>query len=364
MSIGMSELVGRPRKSLTLIYGPLLHYRVPLFNALAINYDLRVFATSYSGDREALDFELCIIPPRVILGFELQPGLRKQISGSKPDACIVFLDLYNLSALSLIFFPIAARSITWGAWKTRSRLANVIRAFAVKRSDAAVFYCHDHLKQFSRAASDQRLFVAPNTVLVPADLVPASMDQRKTVVFVGSFTARKGLDRLLRIFSAVSDLVERPVKLVLVGDGPERKRLESLVREMGLSASVELKGSINDPGELGCYYREALAAISLNQAGLSVLQSMGFGVPFVTLRTAVSGGETSNIVDGVNGFLLPDDDAAITECLTKLCSQPKLSTALGRAARAHYLNYATIENYAEGISDAIEGTRGASVWQS
>ena len=52
------------------------------------------------------------------------------------------------------------------------------------------------------------------------------------------------------------------------------------------------------------FYNRAIMSISLNQAGLSVLNSFAHGVPFVTMNNAASGGEKFNIVNNYNGIFL------------------------------------------------------------
>lgn len=353
------------RLKVALIYGPLLHYRIALFNALGLKYDLTVFTTEYAGINEELAFEIEIVPAWHLGPIKFQPGLRQKLRRGAFDVCISFLDVCHLDTVAAVFLPVSPRTFCWGIWLTRSKLANYIRLCAVKRCEATLFYCWEHLQQsVNQGGAVEKLYVAPNTVAV-SDTAPLEPKKpRDSIIFVGSLAPRKGLDRLLRVFAEAVPTMPKWVRLVIVGEGPERSRLENLVDELGLNSRVEIPGRINDPIKLSCYYAEAFLSVSLAQAGLSVLQSMGFGVPFLTVSDSISGGETLNIDHGVNGFVVEDSDAAISSALQALAFDTSLAAKMGAAAREHYQQYATIENYAQGFVDAIEGTRNARIWRA
>ena len=354
-----------PKPRIAITYGPLLHYRLALFNAICERYDLTVFTTKYEGPETGLRFAVEVIPARRLGPFRFQPGLRKKLRQGQFDVCIAFLDVAHLDTLAAIFLPVSPRTFSWGAWLTGSSIANYLRVAAVKRCEASLFYCYQQMQEIGDCGvSFERLYVAHNTVAVPEAIPPVSSDERDSILYVGSFDARKGLDRLLRVFAETMPRLPKQVRLVLVGDGPERSKLKSLAKDLRLGERLLMPGRVNNPDELTIYYARALVSVSLNAAGLSVLQSMGFGVPLLTVYGSFSGGyETLNITDGVNGFVVDDNDTAIAEVFQALASDPALAARMGAAARKHYLRYATIENYAQGFFDAIEGTREALIWR-
>lgn len=68
-----------------------------------------------------------------------------------------------------------------------------------------------------------------------------------TFVFIGQLISRKGVDVLIRALSEIDDQVWR---LVIIGDGPERQRLNDLASQLGLGARVEFMGSLSNEGAL------------------------------------------------------------------------------------------------------------------
>ena len=125
---------------------------------------------------------------------------------------------------------------------------------------------------------------------------------------MGSLDPRKGLKELIDIFDKLRALAEPECpKLIVVGDGPERLKLQSYVDAKELQEIVIFKGQITDSTALRNIYVDAIACLSFSQAGLSVLQSLGNSTPFITCCDAISGGEILNIEHGVTGFLMTRD---------------------------------------------------------
>jgi glycosyltransferase involved in cell wall biosynthesis len=89
--------------------------------------------------------------------------------------------------------------------------------------------------------------------------------------------------------------------------------LIDLVVSLKIQNRVIFKGKITSNKDLIEFYRNAFVSVSFGQAGLSVLQSLGYGVPFITKKNAISGGEITNIIDKYNGFLCEDSVESLKE---------------------------------------------------
>ena len=122
------------------------------------------------------------------------------------------------------------------------------------------------------------------------------------------------------------------VKLLVVGDGPERGRLEALVRELDLAEHVRLTG-YRDAGE-------ALAVMDIyvnpcvdEGFGIAVVEAMFAGLPVVIAR---AGSHLELIADGRSGFLFAAGDAdALAAHLLRLIHDPDAAKRLGLNARLH-----------------------------
>ncbi len=122
------------------------------------------------------------------------------------------------------------------------------------------------------------------------------------------------------------------VHLCLVGDGPERARLERLGRERGVGELLHFCGSTE---HVGSYIRAAdIGILPSLQEGLSnaLLEMMAAGLPVIA--TSV-GGNVDVVRDGVNGLLVrPADPQHLADAITRLMRAPDLRSRLGAAARA------------------------------
>ena len=103
--------------------------------------------------------------------------------------------------------------------------------------------------------------------------------QAPVVVSVGRFSVEKGTAHLVRAFAAVRQAV--PARLLLLGDGPLRPRLEALVDQLGLSRHVHFAGFVDAPWSLVA--RSTVFVLPSISEGLpnALLEAMACGVPAV-----------------------------------------------------------------------------------
>jgi glycosyltransferase involved in cell wall biosynthesis len=191
--------------------------------------------------------------------------------------------------------------------------------------------------------------------------VPVSVEQMRTalglraaheaVVYVGRLIWWKGVDVLLRAFVQV--VRARPnAHLVIVGDGPERARLEQLAGELGIAAHVVFVGYQRD---VTPYYllADVIAIPSLQEPGGAVaMEAMAAGCPIVATRVH---GCADSVCDGVTGRLVPPGDAAaLAEGLLWTLQESERRLALGARGRARALRHFTEEHLAARVDRLLQ----------
>uniref|UniRef100_A0A7C2K0H8 Glycosyltransferase n=1 Tax=Schlesneria paludicola TaxID=360056 RepID=A0A7C2K0H8_9PLAN len=149
-------------------------------------------------------------------------------------------------------------------------------------------------------------------------------------VSVARLSAEKDFPTLLRGIALAAPQVPG-LQLRIVGDGPERMKLEGLTRELGISSRVAFLGERRDvPAVLrGAGF---FVTASLTEGiSLTLLEAMAAGLPVVA--TAV-GGNPEIVVDGETGRLVPaGDPEALAATIVGLCRSVDRWPALGRAGR-------------------------------
>jgi len=120
----------------------------------------------------------------------------------------------------------------------------------------------------------------------------------KILVHISNFRKVKRVEDVIGIFAKVREAM--PVKLILVGDGPERSAMELLCRQLQLGHDVIQMGKIADPKEILSVADLFLLPSETESFGLSALEAMAMKVPVISTN---SGGLPEVNLQGKTGFL-------------------------------------------------------------
>jgi phosphatidylinositol alpha-1,6-mannosyltransferase len=148
------------------------------------------------------------------------------------------------------------------------------------------------------------------------------------VVCLARMVRRKGQDTLIRAWPQV--LSHRPgAVLLLVGDGPDRPRLERLVKGRGVGASVQFAGSVPweqvpayvDAGDVFAMpCRSRLFGLEVEAWGIVFLEAQACGLPVVI---GSSGGAPETLVDPARGRVVGTSPGDVASAICGLLDEPR-----------------------------------------
>lgn len=210
-------------------------------------------------------------------------------------------------------------------------------------------YCRSKIaRPLTQAARDRMRQLTPgvdDAVFRPGaggDAIRAKhgLGEDPVIVCVSRMVSRKGQDVLVRAMPTVLESVPQ-AKLLLVGDGPVRRRVERLVGRLGVRSSVVLAGRV-PWAQTPAYYdggtvfamptRTRLFGLEPEALGICYLEAAATGLPVVA---GDSGGAPDAVLDGVNGVVVDGRDvSAVAKACVRFLLDDAAATSFGAAGRA------------------------------
>jgi glycosyltransferase involved in cell wall biosynthesis len=179
----------------------------------------------------------------------------------------------------------------------------------------------------------------------PPSAVP---EQARVLLAVSRLVEQKGVDRVVAALLAIRSQHPDAV-LVVLGEGPERERLESLARDLGVADGLYLLGRVPD---VAAWLRRAEVLVHPARwegFGLALLEAMLASVPIVATRVSSI---PELVVDGETGLLVEPE--SIGPAVTRLLDHPEESKRLGRAGLARARSEFSVERMARRTAAVYE----------
>jgi len=170
-------------------------------------------------------------------------------------------------------------------------------------------------------------------------------------VCIGRLTPQKNIGLMLRAFECGARDGDT---LTVIGDGPERAKLEDLARSLGLERRVIFRGYVPEPATLLPSFDVLLLSSNYEGVPAVILEALAAGLPIVA--TECSRSMATLLGRGAMGELVPvGDERAFAEAIAK--ARPSSQDALQSLAQARRF---TLENASEAYLDAMSSILGRS----
>ncbi len=330
-------------------------YRVAFFNALgsACQGGLEVFA-GLPRRNEAIATGEQLTNARFIRArnihlfsgktyFCIQYGFLRWLEQYQPQVLIVEANpRYLLTPAAIQWMQRHHRPVIgWGLGAPKSgQTEKLLRKKFLDSLDGIIAYSQAGAQQYiDTGMSPERVFVAPNAVAPRPQHQPPLRaaefrEGKASLLFVGRLQERKHLDILLQACARLPSHLQP--RLTIVGDGPDRSRLEALAQSVYPSAQFV---GARHGDRLEPFLEDADLFVLPGTGGLAVQQAMAHGLPVIV---GEADGTQAELVKPENGWLLP---AATVEKLSDT-----LQNALGDVARLREMGKASFRIVDEGIN--------------
>ena len=233
-------------------------------------------------------------------------------------------------------------------------------SFAINQSDAVTAVSHslrnDTYKLFG---VNKEIEVVPNFLNVeklqfeedPEMRAAYAQDHERILVHISNFREVKRVDDVVRVFAQVRE--KMPAKLLMVGDGPERSRVEQLCRDMCVCGDTVMLGKLKNPTEVLQVADLFVLPSEAESFGLAALEAMAARVPVISTNT---GGLPEVNRHGVTGMMseVGDVDEMAANAIFLLEDEERLQQFRERArGRAEEFQVASIMPQYEAIYNQI-----------
>jgi phosphatidylinositol alpha-1,6-mannosyltransferase len=169
------------------------------------------------------------------------------------------------------------------------------------------------------------------------------LKNKKVIMTVGRLVSRKGNDMVIRSLKKVIEKIP-DIRYVIIGEGPEKRRLQSLAHELKLEDYIVFTGFVSDE-DLPKYYNLCDLYVLPNRETDDFDTIEGFGITFIEAGACgkpviggKSGGAFESVLNGVTGVLIDSQDTEmLASKIIEILSDKKLAEKLGTQGRERVL---------------------------
>ena len=236
---------------------------------------------------------------------------------------------------------------------TAYRFKKIILKLGLRNANAVIALTEDMKKEISKIHR-REIFVIPNGINIDNYSENQSNgiyhgNDEKIILYVGTLRSIKGIKYLIKAMKIINQNCLN-TKLLLVGDGKERKSLETLVDKLDLSKHIIFVGRVSNEDVSKYMISSDVFVLPSLSEGFPVViaEAMASGLPIVTTKIR---GLPEIVKDGVNGFLVePKNPDEIAEKVIHLLNNTEIAHTISENNKRDVKQY-TWENIVKKLED-------------
>jgi glycosyltransferase involved in cell wall biosynthesis len=301
------------------------------------------------------------------------PSIIFHLFKDKPDVIICEGESNLPNNIFIVLYSKITKTpyIWWGLGRVRSNKPSILRKifyplikYMLENAGAILAYS-TFAKDFysSYGIERNKIFTAYNcidtnkakqdikkyTPLLEGQKLKLGLNNKKIILFVGSFIKEKKIDNLILAYKKVKQQIS-DVALLLVGDGEIRKKIEDLVKEEQLIDVIFAGQHIED---VSLYFLMGDIFVLPGEGGLAINQAMVHGLPIITVPA--DGTELDMVIEGQNGYLVSNSNVdALADTIVRLLKKEERDIKqMGQKSRELVDTKFNIENMTKIFMDSI-----------
>jgi len=320
--------------------------------------DEHLIGTVQSGDSAGLKFIRLRNIPLFKRRLLWQAGALKLSRNS--ESIVVDLNPRSLTAWLILIRGrlLGQRVLVWGHILPRAG-ANAttvpLRRFMRRLANGVISYTWSDSEIVRREDPDVPVWVAANGLYPRSRLGASDSLARDQYLFVGRLVPDKKPDLAIRAIACLATNPASSVRLTIAGSGPELPRLQQLAATLGVEERISFLGHVSDTETLRTEYGRSIASLSPGYAGLSLTQSLGFGVPMLIARDEPHAPEIELFDEGAGFYFRSDDPESLADAMTAIRERMERGDVRRDELVARVERKYSSDAMAEGFRDALIG---------
>jgi glycosyltransferase involved in cell wall biosynthesis len=212
----------------------------------------------------------------------------------------------------------------------------ILRRLIYPLADSVILQTEGVKKIYEKKIKPHKITILPNPISSKlSELRKHSLKKEKIILTVGRLDKNKCQEILIKAYKNISP---KGWKVIIIGEGNQRKKLESVIKKYNLSEKIEIISKVKS---IDKYYNEASIFVFTSKTeGFpnALLEAMHFGLPCIS--TDCNFGPSDLIENGANGFLVPINDPIILKNqLSALINNEALRAEFSKKSKLTTKNY-------------------------
>lgn len=362
------------------------HYRKTVFDELNRIFELYVVHSKDNSGIKQIKTDYSIEVKKISLfgSFNrLFLFMFKPIFQIKPDIIIheFSMGIFSLPLVYLLTRLLGIKLVLWSHGYNRrkgfmpeKRISDRVRIFYIKLSDALLLYGDKDKELFSKYIDKDKIFVAKNTFDTSNllnfydDFTKKGVELLKkdkgfkhkfNLIFIGRMIKSKEPELLVKIYEAINERFGGNIGIHYIGDGEEKDRISSYVKEKGFSNNFFFHGAIYDERTIGELLFCSDLMVLPGECGLSVVHALSFGTPVVTFKSdekgPFHGPEIEYVIDSKTGFLIEKGNLnQMSETIINYLNDKEKQSVMRKYIIEFVRNELSVENMVNGFKRLVE----------